>query len=160
MLISRHIMLVGLAVALGACAYANINGQVQFYDGDPRPDTATALLKGETLAQAAGSSHIRLVAINGRQLSGDSSTMAGATAASVLPGTYSVQLQYVPADTRQAPASSTVRVNVHAACEYQFVASYNPQHTALDFDVLPSAHGPVKAEVCARGLWPAPRGNR
>lgn len=155
--IRQALQLLAMAGALAACAYANVNGHVQFYSGNERPDTDVALIKGETTPRAEGTARVRLIAINGRQLTSDAgANLPGAESASVLPGTYTLNVMFLPANPRLPPVSDNLTLNLHPACEYQVIASWNHQRHGFIFDVLPSQHGPVNPQTCAAGLWPAP----
>jgi len=147
-----------LALALAACAGANINDHVQFYDGDAQADVNTALIKGGSLHHdGSHGDPVRIIAVNDKPLPNVADGSGeGADAVSVLPGVYSVKVLYRGADPQAGVNTyDTLRINAHAGCKYRVVAYVARAGQAVVFDVLPSAHGAADPTQCV-GMGPPP----
>jgi len=141
-----------LALALVACAGANINDHVQFYEGAAQPDAGTALIKGGSLHHdGSRNDPVRLIAVNGKVLPSLADGSAeGAEEVAVLPGSYDVKVLYRQGDPQAGlPIYDVLRINAHAGCKYRVVAYARPGQEVV-FDVLPSARGVTDPALCVR----------
>ncbi len=146
-----------LTLLLAACAFANINDHVQFYEGDPQPDLRTALIQGGSLHHdGPHGDPVRIVAINDKPLPNQAEGSGeGADSASVLPGIYAVKvLYYSPGPRADVQTYDTLRIDAHPGCKYRVVANLSRSRQAVVFDVLPSANGVGDPRLCVR---PGPR---